>query len=107
MMGVTELTALSLRAASDLLHRRAISPVELTEAYLVRIERWNPHVKAYLTVMAEDARAAARRAEAALVARTDRGLPAPRSSPTGSRPRTRRSCAASAVPAWSCWASAP
>jgi Asp-tRNA(Asn)/Glu-tRNA(Gln) amidotransferase A subunit family amidase len=73
MTGVTELTALSLRAASDLLHRRAISPVELTEAYLARIERWNPHVKAYLTVMAEDARAAARRAEAELVARTDRG----------------------------------
>ena len=59
MTGATELTALSLRAASDLLHRRAISPVELTEAYLARIERWNPHVKAYLTVMAEDARATA------------------------------------------------
>jgi aspartyl-tRNA(Asn)/glutamyl-tRNA(Gln) amidotransferase subunit A len=73
MTGATELTDLSLRAASDLLHRRAISPVELTEAYLARIERWNPRVNAYLTVMADDARATARRAEAELVARTDRG----------------------------------
>ena len=73
MTGATELTDLSLLAASDLLHRRAISPVELTEAYLARIKRWNPHVNAYLTVMAEDARAAARRAEAELVAHRDRG----------------------------------
>jgi aspartyl-tRNA(Asn)/glutamyl-tRNA(Gln) amidotransferase subunit A len=73
MTGATALTDLSLRAASDLLHRRALAPVELTEAYLARIERWNPHVNAYLTIMAEDARATARRAEAELVARTDRG----------------------------------
>src|SRR5919198_5408478 len=73
MTGATELTDLGLRAASDLLHRRVISPVELTEAYLARIERWNPHVNAYVTIMAEDARATARRAEAELGARTDRG----------------------------------
>jgi aspartyl-tRNA(Asn)/glutamyl-tRNA(Gln) amidotransferase subunit A len=73
MTGTTALIDLSLRAASDLLHRRALSPVELTEAYLARIERWNPHVNAYLTIMAEDARATARRAEVELGARTDRG----------------------------------
>src|SRR4029450_2124700 len=73
MTGATELTDLSLRTASDLLHRRAISPVELTEAYLARVERLNSQVNAYLTLMAEDARATARRAEAELVARTDRG----------------------------------
>jgi aspartyl-tRNA(Asn)/glutamyl-tRNA(Gln) amidotransferase subunit A len=71
--GATALTDLSLRAASDLLHRRAISPVELTDAYLARIEQWNPHLNAYLTVMADDARATARQAEAELTARTDRG----------------------------------
>jgi len=69
----TELTDLSLRAASDLLHRRALSPVELADAYLARIERWNPRLNAYLTVTADDARAAARQAEAELTARTDRG----------------------------------
>ena len=73
MIAATELTDLSLRATSDLIHRRAISPVELTEAYLARIERWNPRLNAYLTVMADDARAATRRAEAELTARTDRG----------------------------------
>src|SRR5215510_14689146 len=73
MTGATALIDLSLRAASDLRHRRALSPVELTEAYLARIERWNPHVNAYLTVMAEDARGTARRAEAELGAHTDRG----------------------------------
>src|SRR5262245_11787001 len=73
MTGATKLTDLSLRVAGDLLHRRAISPVELTEAYLARIERWNPHVNAYLTIMADDARGTARRADAELVTGTDRG----------------------------------
>ena len=73
MTDATELTDLSLRAASDLLHRRSISPVELTDAYLTRIERWNPQLNAYLTIMTEDARATASRAEAELMARTDRG----------------------------------
>ena len=50
MTGATELIDLSLRAASDLLHRRALSPVELTEAYLARIARWNPHLNAYVTI---------------------------------------------------------
>src|SRR5262245_35132394 len=73
MSDATELIDLTLRAASDLLHRRALSPVELTEAYLARGERWNPHVNAYLTLTADDARATARRAEAELMARKDRG----------------------------------
>ena len=73
MTGATELTDLSQRAASHLLHRRVISPVELTEAYLARIQRWNPKINAYLTITADDARAAARRAEAELVARRDCG----------------------------------
>jgi Asp-tRNA(Asn)/Glu-tRNA(Gln) amidotransferase A subunit family amidase len=73
MTGAIALTDLSVRAASDLLHRRAISPVELTEAYLTRIERWNRQVNAYVTIMGDDARATARRAEAELVAGTDRG----------------------------------
>jgi hypothetical protein len=37
-----DLTALSLRAAGDLLRARKVSPVELTNACLARIERLNP-----------------------------------------------------------------
>jgi hypothetical protein len=50
MTGATALTDLSLREASALLHRRALSPVELTEAYLARIERWNPHLNRHYRV---------------------------------------------------------
>ncbi len=46
-----------------LVKRGQVSPVELVEAYLARIERRNPKLNAYLTVTAESARAEARRAE--------------------------------------------
>lgn len=73
MILATELTDLSLREASDLLHRRALSPVELTDAYLGRIERLNPALNAYLTITADAARAAARQADAELGGGVDRG----------------------------------
>ena len=47
---------------------REISPVELTEAVLARIERLEPQLNAYITVTAESARHAARAAEAAIMA---------------------------------------
>lgn len=47
-----------------------VSPVEVTEAVLARIERVNPRINAFCTVAAEAARAQARLAEAA-VARGD------------------------------------
>lgn len=72
-MATTELTSLTLRAASDLVHRRAISPVDLADAYLARIDRLNPQLNAYLTVTAEQARSEARQAEIELGAGTDRG----------------------------------
>jgi aspartyl-tRNA(Asn)/glutamyl-tRNA(Gln) amidotransferase subunit A len=46
-----------------LLQHRKVSPVDLTEAMLARIERLNPTLHAYLTVLPEEARASARRAE--------------------------------------------
>lgn len=46
-----------------LLAKRKLSPVELTEMFLRRIERHNPGLNAFLTVTAEQAMAAARRAE--------------------------------------------
>jgi len=49
--------------AARLLQRRKISPVELTEVMLARIERLNSRLRAYITVLPDEARAAARRAE--------------------------------------------
>jgi aspartyl-tRNA(Asn)/glutamyl-tRNA(Gln) amidotransferase subunit A len=45
------------------LAKRKVSPVELTELFLRRIERQNPALNAFLTVTAEQALSAARRAE--------------------------------------------
>jgi Asp-tRNA(Asn)/Glu-tRNA(Gln) amidotransferase A subunit family amidase len=43
-----------------------VSPVELVEDHLLQIERENPRINAFVTVFGEEARAAARRAEAAV-----------------------------------------
>src|SRR6266480_6423203 len=57
-------TALSLSEVSQLLRQKKISPVELTQACLARIESLNPTLNAFITVTAESALAAARGAEA-------------------------------------------
>jgi len=57
---VPELSNLTLKKASDLLRRKSVSPVDLTEACLKRIEQLNPVVNAFITVTAEQALAAAR-----------------------------------------------
>jgi amidase len=48
---------------AERVRRREISPVELTELYLERIERLNPATNAYVTVAADQALDAARAAE--------------------------------------------
>jgi len=50
---VTDLTELTLAEASELIRRRELSPVDLTRAYLERINRLQPQVNAYITVTAE------------------------------------------------------
>jgi Asp-tRNA(Asn)/Glu-tRNA(Gln) amidotransferase A subunit family amidase len=55
-------SAVDLAAA---IRAKQISPVEVTEAFLARIEKINPTINAYCTVVPERARAEARRAEAA------------------------------------------
>ena len=63
-------TDLCFTAATDLagmIRRKEVSPVEVTEAVLARIERLNPALNAYCTVTAEEALAAAREAESAVV----------------------------------------
>lgn len=49
-----------------MIRRRAISPLELTRAFLARIERLNPGLNAYCTVAADEALATARKATAGL-----------------------------------------
>jgi aspartyl-tRNA(Asn)/glutamyl-tRNA(Gln) amidotransferase subunit A len=53
----------TIEELSSLLAKRKISPVELAENFLRRIDRYNPKLNAFLTVTAEHALAAARRAE--------------------------------------------
>jgi aspartyl-tRNA(Asn)/glutamyl-tRNA(Gln) amidotransferase subunit A len=57
-----ELTDLTLLEAASELASRAISPLELTQAYLSRIESLDPHLNSYLTVMEESVLEAAHKA---------------------------------------------
>jgi aspartyl-tRNA(Asn)/glutamyl-tRNA(Gln) amidotransferase subunit A len=61
--GDSDLTQLSLSEASHLLRTKKVSPVELTNACLRRIERLNARLNAFITVTAESAQAEARQAE--------------------------------------------
>src|SRR5258708_2323703 len=58
-----QLTALSGVEQAELIRRRKISPVDLVEAYLARIGKWDDVLRAWITVDGEKARAAARMAE--------------------------------------------
>src|SRR5687767_3111831 len=62
-----ELTNLNLAEAADLIKRRAISSVELTQAHLERIERIDPLINSFITVTAEQALDQSRAAEDAIV----------------------------------------
>lgn len=54
---------LSAREQAALIKARKLSPVELTDAYLARIDALNPRVNAFITIAADRARAEARAAE--------------------------------------------
>jgi aspartyl-tRNA(Asn)/glutamyl-tRNA(Gln) amidotransferase subunit A len=68
-----DLCFLSIAELGSLMRARTVSPVEVTKAHLARIARLNPTLNAFVTVMADEARAAARGAEAELAARRWRG----------------------------------
>jgi aspartyl-tRNA(Asn)/glutamyl-tRNA(Gln) amidotransferase subunit A len=68
-----ELAFLSARALAALVRERQVSPVELTRLYLERIERLDPKLRAYITVLPDAALATARHAETAVM----RGEPLP------------------------------
>lgn len=72
-MQETDLTALSIVEAAALIVRRRVSPVELTEAYLARIEAQDALLNAYVTVTGDAAREEARAAEREIAGGTYRG----------------------------------
>jgi aspartyl-tRNA(Asn)/glutamyl-tRNA(Gln) amidotransferase subunit A len=55
-----EVAGWSLKRASEAIRARQVSPVELTEACLARIQTYNPKIDAWISVMRESALAQAR-----------------------------------------------
>src|ERR1700687_6080618 len=79
-MNEAELAFATIAEIARLFRAGKLSPVELTELMLARIERFNTKLNAYITVTDEVARRQAKRAETELgvrgkrKTRTDRGL---------------------------------
>lgn len=69
----TPLHFLTVTEASALILSRALSPVDLVEAFLKRIEAIDADIHSYLTIVADRARSAAKRAEAEIAAGRWRG----------------------------------
>src|SRR3990172_7774539 len=65
-MTATETATLSISEAADLVRKRKLSPIELTEACLERIAALDARVRAFITVTREDAMAGAQQAAAAI-----------------------------------------
>ena len=72
-MTATDLAFLPATELSRLVRERKVSPVELVQLYLARIERFNPVLRAYITVCADAALEAARDAEREIAAGRYRG----------------------------------
>ena len=65
-MAATDLLSLSATKAAALIRRGKLSPVEYVEQVLAAIEREQPRLNCFVTVMTDEARASARAAEAAV-----------------------------------------
>ena len=66
-MDQPSIALLTVAELAGLIETKEVSPVEVTQAYLDRIDRLNPSLNAYITVCADEALAAAREAEQAIV----------------------------------------
>src|SRR5215471_1280725 len=73
MSSFDELLSFDVSDLSKKIHSRQISPVEVTEAYLDRIQETDTQLRAYITVTAERARAAAKAADKEIAAGGWRG----------------------------------
>ena len=72
-MSADDLALLTIREAAVLLQKREISPVDLIESTLARVDRLQPTLNAFITVMHDAARRDARRAEAEIARGRHRG----------------------------------
>lgn len=72
-MSRDELAQLTIKKASALVQKREVSPVELIDATLERVDRLQPALNAFITVMHDQARRDARRAEAEIARGRYRG----------------------------------
>ena len=70
---VSELHHLTIRQASELLRNGKLSPMELTRAFLDRIEELDGTLTSYITVLLDAALAEARKAEAEILSGSYRG----------------------------------
>ena len=73
MANLSQLLDFDVAALSQKLRAKEISPTELTQAYLDRIEAVDERIISYITVTAEVAREMARKAEAEITAGRWRG----------------------------------
>jgi aspartyl-tRNA(Asn)/glutamyl-tRNA(Gln) amidotransferase subunit A len=65
-MTTTDTAANSISEAADLVRKRKLSPIELTQACLERIAALDGRVRAFITVTREDALASAQQATSAI-----------------------------------------
>ena len=72
-MNKSEIPFLTATELSGQIQSRNVSPVEVTEAYLERIEALNPTLNSYITVMADEAITAAQEAESAIASGGHKG----------------------------------
>ena len=68
-----ELHYLSISEAADLISQKRLSPVELTQAHLTRIEATESRLNSFITLLADDALASAQTAEQEIQAGDYRG----------------------------------
>jgi aspartyl-tRNA(Asn)/glutamyl-tRNA(Gln) amidotransferase subunit A len=73
MSSLDELLTFDVAALSDKIRSKQVSPREVTEAYLGRIDQTDAQLRTYITVTAEHARAAAKQAEDEITAGKWRG----------------------------------
>src|SRR5688500_264167 len=66
---------LTLTRMCEMVRARKLSPVELMDAHLKQIVRVNPHVNAFISVLEEEAREAAQRAQDSESAGPLHGIP--------------------------------
>jgi aspartyl-tRNA(Asn)/glutamyl-tRNA(Gln) amidotransferase subunit A len=70
---MVDLTTLTIAEAARWMMRKELSPVELTQAALERISALNPRLNAFITVLEDRARAAAKAAEQEMMSGQRRG----------------------------------